>query len=142
MRLADFIFDLTPSKIFAMWFLQIQPVPKPKGDICLIFKIKQKVSNKMNLAFRCFFILKEKYLMNWIQSTDWISISRSNTRPVDRITISRSNIQSADRITVSRSNIRYGDQIAISRILFLSLPFAQNWRRQTIKIIKTATLAV
>ena len=37
---------------------------KPKGAICLIFKIKQKVSNELNLIFRCFFILKEKYQMN------------------------------------------------------------------------------
>ena len=39
-------------------------LPKPKGAICLIFKIKQNVSNELNLIFRCFFILKEKYQMN------------------------------------------------------------------------------
>ena len=39
-------------------------IPKPKGAIFLIFKIKQKVSNELNLIFRCFFILKEKYQMN------------------------------------------------------------------------------
>ena len=52
----------------------------------------------MNLIFRQFFIFKEKYQMNWIQSADRISISISNIRYADQITISRSNIRSADRI--------------------------------------------
>ena len=86
-------------------------IPKPKGAICLIFKIKQKVSNELNLIFRCFFILKEKYQMNWIRSADRISISRSNIRSADGITISRSNIRSVDRITISRSNIWSADRI-------------------------------
>ena len=93
-------------------------MPKPKGAICLIFKIKQKVSNELNLICRCFFILKilkEKYQMNWIRSEDRISISRSNIRSADRITVSRSNIRSADRICISRSNIRSVDRITISR---------------------------
>ena len=49
-------------------------IPKPKGPICLILKIKQKVSNELNLIFRCFFILKENYQINWIRSADRISI--------------------------------------------------------------------
>ena len=43
-------------------------LPKHKGNICLIIKIKQKVLNKLS------------------------SISRLNIRSEDRITISRSNI--------------------------------------------------
>ena len=74
-------------------------LPKRKQAICLIFKIKQKVSNELTLIFRCFFILKEKYQMNCIWSADRITISRSNIRSVDRISIWKSNIRSADRIT-------------------------------------------
>ena len=78
-----------------------------------------------------FFILKEKYQMNWIRSTNRIGISRSNyyleivirsadqifdfeivIRSADRISISRSNIGSADRITISRSNIRSADRVS------------------------------
>ena len=66
-------------------FYRSPKVPEPKGAICLIFKIKQKVLNELNLIFRCFFILKEKYQMNWIRSADRISISRSNIRSADRI---------------------------------------------------------
>ena len=77
--------------------IAIDHLPKPKRAICLIFKIKQKVSNELNLIFICFFILKENYQMNWIRSADRISISISNVWYVDRITISRSNIRSADR---------------------------------------------
>ena len=78
-----------------------------------------------------FFILKEKYQMNWIRSTNRIGISRSNyyleivirsadqifdfeivIRSADRISISRSNIGSADPITISRSNIRSADRVS------------------------------
>ena len=78
-----------------------------------------------------FFILKEKYQMNWIRSTNRTGISRSNyyleivirsadqifdfeivIRSADRISISRSNIGSADRITISRSNIRSADRVS------------------------------
>ena len=55
-------------------------LPKPKGDICLFFKIKQKVLNELS------------------------SISRSNIRSGNRISISRSNIWSADGISILRSN--------------------------------------
>ena len=61
--------------------MKARAVPKPKGDICLIFKIKKKVSNELSL------------------------ISKSNIRSGDRIRIARSNIPSADQINISRSNI-------------------------------------
>ena len=70
------MFELRSLRMFLIFsYLQ-----KPKGDICLIFKIKQKVSNELNLILRCFgffvFILKEKHQMNWMRSADRISISR------------------------------------------------------------------
>ena len=78
----------------------------------MIFEIKQKETlTKLNLIFRRFFILKEKYQTNCIRYADRITISRLNIRSADRITISRSNIRSADRISISRSNIRSADRI-------------------------------
>ena len=71
--------------LFQAYLMQQRKLPKSKGVICFIFKVKEKVSNKLNLIFRCFFILKEKYQMNWIRSADRISISRSNIRSADRI---------------------------------------------------------
>ena len=73
-------------------------VPKPKGDTCLIFKIKQKVLNELSSISK-----------SNIRSADRISVSKSNIRSTDRITISRLNTRSADRITISRSNIRPQD---------------------------------
>ena len=80
-------------------------LPKPKGAICLMFKIKHKVS------------------------ADRISISRSDIQSADRITISKIKLLSRDRIfdlqiellsrdwiTTSRSNIRSADQITILRL--------------------------
>ena len=49
-------------------------LPKPKGAICLMFKIKHKVS------------------------ADRISISRSDIQSADRITISKIKLLSRDRI--------------------------------------------
>ena len=79
-------------------------VPKPKWNICLIFKIKQKVSNELSSISR-----------SNIRSADPISICRSNYYLEIEYSFrgsnhfSRSNIQSADRITISRSNIRSAD---------------------------------
>ena len=73
-------------------------VPKPKGDTCLIFKIKQKVLNELSSISK-----------SNIRSADRISVSKSNIRSTDRITISRLNTRSADRISISRSNIRSQD---------------------------------
>ena len=62
------MFELRSLRMFLIFsYLQ-----KPKGDICLIFKIKQKVSSELNLIL----ILKEKHQMNWMRSADRISISR------------------------------------------------------------------
>ena len=56
--------DLTNSFILAIpliaasdWIYYLMTrhiIPKPKGVIFLIFKIKEKVSNELNLIFRCF----------------------------------------------------------------------------------------
>ena len=67
-------------------------VPKPKGDICFIFKIKQKVSNRVRSQNRIFDLQIE------LVSPDRISISRLNIRSEDRINIWRSNIRFADEI--------------------------------------------
>ena len=65
-------------------------IPKPKRDICLVFKIKQKVSKELS-----------SILSSSIRSANRISISRPNIRSADRVIISTLNIRSADRITIS-----------------------------------------
>ena len=77
--------------------VQLNPsfLPKPKWDICLIFKIKQKVSNELSSILR-----------SNIRSADWISISRSNYYLEIQNSICRSNIKFWDSNSIYRSNIR------------------------------------
>ena len=79
-------------------------VSMSKGDMYLIFKIKQKVSNELSSISR-----------SYIQSAGRISISKSNIWSADWIAISRSNIRSGDRITISRWKIQSVDWNSTSR---------------------------
>ena len=45
---------LTAASDWIYYLMTRHIIPKPKGVIFLIFKIKEKVSNELNLIFRCF----------------------------------------------------------------------------------------
>ena len=45
---------LTAASDWIYYLMTRHIIPKPKGVIFLIFKIKGKVSNELNLIFRCF----------------------------------------------------------------------------------------
>ena len=73
-------------------------LPKPKGAICFIFKIKQKVSNELNFIFRYFFHFNRKV------SNELNSICRSNQYLEIEYSICRSNQYLEIEYLICRSN--------------------------------------
>ena len=99
------------------YFHTISSLAKLKG---VEFEIKQKVSIKVNLIFRYFFIFhifkKSIKWINWIPSGNAISIYRLNFSSRDSDSISRSNIRSRDSNLIWRSNVRLQDTNSTCRL--------------------------
>ena len=110
------------------YIYQSDLLPKPKGNICLIFKIKQKVPNELSSILRSNTISRSNsyleieysiYRSNWVRSNIWSrnsnSICRSNIRSWDSHSICSSNIRSRDSNLIYRWNIRSRNSNSVCR---------------------------
>ena len=110
------------------YIYQSDLLPKPKGNICLIFKIKQKVPNELSSISRSNTISRSNsyleieysiYRSNWVRSNirsrNSNLICRSNIRSRDSHSICSSNIRSWDSNLIYRWNIRSRDSNSVCR---------------------------